>query len=418
MVRLGNSRKEKMFEINGKYTNAKIFTDNIEPEAISQIYELCNQSFAEGAKVRIMSDVHAGKGCVVGFTANLGNKVVANLIGVDIGCGMHVTELGYNMLKFSLKEFDEVVHNVVPAGKNSHSKPIADFEELNDLLCLKSLDTSRILSSIGTLGGGNHFIELNKDEDGYHYLVIHSGSRNLGKQVADHYQKMAIKYHSGSNDTVESKERLIKLYKEQGKEKLISNALKELDKKSKNQIATFPDHLAYLEGELRDSYLHDMAICQRYASLNRSTMADSIIDEIFTFGNTFDSFETIHNYINFSDNILRKGAVSAKKGEELIIPINMRDGSLLCVGKGNEDWNMSAPHGAGRLMSRSKARATLSMDDYQQEMKNVYSTTISINTLDEAPDAYKPMSQIIDNIGDTVDIIKIIKPVYNFKAGE
>lgn len=411
-----------MFEINGKYTNAKVFTKNIEQEAISQIYGLCNQSFTDGAKIRIMPDVHAGKGCVVGFTASLGNKVIPNLIGVDIGCGMNVTNLG--KIEVDLRLFDEIVHNKIPSGKNAHSSAVASFDRLKDLICVDKIhDLRRVLFSIGTLGGGNHFIELNVNDEKNVYLVIHSGSRNLGKQVADLYQEMAVKYCSGAEYTVETKSRLIKWYKETGREKLISGALKKLDEKANNQSATFPSHLSYLEKGQRHEYLHDMKICQEYATANRNTMKSLILREYFGLGYSFgeynfDGFETVHNYVDFEDNIMRKGAVSAKEGKRLIIPINMRDGSLLCVGKGNEDWNESAPHGAGRLMSRTKAKELLTLEDYKKTMEGVYSTTVNKDTLDEAPDAYKPMAEIIENIQDTVTVEKIIKPIYNFKAGE
>lgn len=407
-----------MIELKGKYNTAKVYTDNIDNETISQIINLCNQDFVKDCKIRIMPDTHAGAGCVIGFTANLGTKVIPNIVGVDIGCGMQVIELG--KIDMDLSSLDEIIYKYIPNGRNAHESRIVKFKQLEELYCYRELkETKWIERSIGTLGGGNHFIEVNKDDEDNVYLVIHSGSRNLGKQVAEYYQNLAIELRSGREEYYVKREKLIKEYKEQGKRNLIQTALKELDSKYKYSQPDYPKELCFLEGIWRERYLHDMNICQEYATLNRKTMASTILDKLL--GKSlcdFTNFETIHNYINFNDNIIRKGSISAYKDEKVIIPINMRDGSLLCLGKGNSDWNNSAPHGAGRIMSRSKAKELLTLEEYQHTMKDIYTTSVTQATLDEAPMAYKPMQEIIDNVKDTVEILKIIKPIYNFKAGE
>jgi tRNA-splicing ligase RtcB len=407
-----------MIKLKGKYSTAKVFTDNIDQETISQIINLCSQDFTKDSTIRIMPDTHAGKGCVIGFTANLGNKVIPNIVGVDIGCGMLCVELGE--FDPDLQKLDDVIHKYIPAGRDIHEGRIIKFPELLDLYCYRQLkETKRIERSIGTLGGGNHFIELNQDNERNIYLVIHSGSRNLGKQVADYYQNLAIEMRSGKEEYYQRKDQIIKDYKEQGQRNEIQSALKNLEKEYQLSQPDYPKELCFLEGVWRNQYLHDMDICQRYALLNRETMASIILDKWLDRNyHHFESFQTIHNYINFKDNIIRKGSISAYKDEKVIIPINMRDGSLLCVGKGNPDWNYSAPHGAGRLMSRSKAKENISMDEYQKSMEGIFTTSISLSTLDEAPMAYKSMDEIINNVGDTVDILKVIKPIYNFKAGE
>ena len=407
-----------MIELKGKYNNAIVYTENIDNETISQIINLCNQDFVENCKIRIMPDTHAGSGCVIGFTADLGNKVIPNIVGVDIGCGMFTAELGKTSI--DLEQLDKIVHQYVPSGKNANEGRVVKFDKLQELFCYRDLkETKWIERSIGTLGGGNHFIELNKDDEDNIYLVIHSGSRNLGKQVADLYQNMAIELRSGKEEYYKEKERIIKEYKEQGKRDLIQSTLKQLEKNYSNAQPDYPKELCFLEGEWREKYLHDMNICQEYASLNRETMANIILNKLLGKNSSdFTTFQTIHNYINFKDNIIRKGSISAYKDEKVLIPINMRDGSLLCVGKGNPEWNYSAPHGAGRLMSRSKAKENLNLEEFIETMKDVYSSTVNKSTLDEAPMAYKPLNEIVDNIKDTVDIIKIIKPIYNFKASE
>lgn len=392
----------------------KIFTDNIEEEAIEQIDLLLEQEPFKDCKVRIMPDVHSGKGCVIGFTADLGNKVIPNIVGVDIGCGMLCVELG--KVDLDLARIDKIINKVIPAGRSIREHKLTDFAKINDLYCLRELrDIKKFNKSIGTLGGGNHFIEIDKDKEGNKYLVIHTGSRNLGKQVADYYQGLAIELCSGKEDMFEKKEKIIKEYKAQGRKAEIQKALRDLEKKYKNNKPNIPNELCYLTGKYREMYLHDMKICQEYASLNRLYIAKEILTNYF--GNCdFHSFETIHNYISFDDNIVRKGAISAKQGERVLIPINMRDGSIIAIGKGNEDWNQSAPHGAGRIMSRKKAKETFKLEDFKESMKNVYTTSVVKETIDEAPFVYKPMQEILDNIKDTVEVERVIKPIYNFKA--
>lgn len=407
-----------MIELQGKYSTAKVFTDNIDQETISQIILLCSQDFTKNSKIRIMPDVHAGKGCVIGFTADLGDKVIPNIVGVDIGCGMTTVELG--KINVDLEKLDDVIHQYIPSGRNTHEGRILKFPEMQNLHCFRELkDTKRIERSIGTLGGGNHFIEMGKDDIDNIYLIIHSGSRNLGKQVADYYQNLAIELRSGKEEYYQERERIIKEYKEQDKRKEIEKALKNLEKKYKTNQPDYPKELCFLEGVWRDRYLHDMKICQQYALLNRETMASIILDKWLNKNyHYFESFHTTHNYINFKDNIIRKGSIAAYKDKKVLIPINMRDGSILAKGKGNPDWNCSAPHGAGRIMSRSKAKEKITMAEYQETMKGIYTTSVNISTIDEAPMAYKPIEEIVNNIGDTVEILGIIKPIYNFKASE
>lgn len=394
----------------------KIFTENIEEEAIKQIDLLLEQEPFKNCKVRIMPDIHAGKGCVIGFTADLGDKVIPNIVGVDIGCGMLCVELGN--IELDLERLDEVINEHVPAGRNIREHKLMDFEVINQLYCLRELkETKKFNRAIGTLGGGNHFIEIDIDEDNNKYLVIHTGSRNLGKQVADYYQNLAIQLCSGKEEMFKRKEEIIKTYKEQERKSEIQKALKQLETEYKQNKPNLPNELCYLTGKYREMYLHDMKICQEYATENRNKIAQQILSKLTDTGIiVFPYFHTIHNYISFEDNIVRKGAISAKKGEKVLIPINMRDGSIIAVGKGNTDWNNSAPHGAGRLMSRHKAKETFKLEDFKESMKNVYTTSVVEDTIDEAPFVYKPMQEIIDNIKDTVEIQKIIKPIYNFKA--
>ena len=401
----------------------KIFTSNIEEEAIKQIDLLLEQEPFKDCKVRIMPDVHAGKGCVIGFTADLGNKVIPNIVGVDIGCGMLCVELGN--IDIDLEKLDKIVNDYIPAGRNIREVKLTDFEKIKDLYCLRELkETNKFNKAIGTLGGGNHFIELNVDDENNKYLVIHTGSRNMGKQVAEYYQNLAIELCSGKEEMYQKKDEIIKTYKEQGRKQDIQKALKELEKQYKENQPDLPKELCYLTGEYREDYLHDMRICQEYASLNRLNIAKEIIINYFNMTYIPDmyppiiqnSFETIHNYIDFEDNIVRKGAIRANEGERVIIPINMRDGSIIAIGKGNEDWNNSAPHGAGRIMSRMKAKETFKLDEFKKTMEGIYTTSVVEETIDEAPFVYKPIQEIIDNIQDTVEIEKIIKPIYNFKA--
>jgi len=417
--------------------NVKIFTNNIEQEATDQLELLLNQRAFADCKIRIMPDVHAGKGCVIGFTGNLGEKVIPNIVGVDIGCGMLCVELGN--IELNLEALDKIINEQIPSGMNVHEERKVRFEKLQELKCYRELkDSRRLERSIGTLGGGNHFIEIDKDEDNNKYLVIHTGSRNLGKQVAEYYQELANQLCN--YNIVEYKEKqqeLIRRYKEQDRKREIQSALNDLKKQYQINQNKIPKELAYLEGRYREDYLHDMNICQEFAKLNRIYIAAIILNNIFgcqlyTMVNikeldinkarkanvslSIPYFETTHNYISFEDNIVRKGAISAKAGEKVLIPINMRDGCIVAIGKGNEDWNCSAPHGAGRIMSRNKARETLKLEEYKETMKDIYSTSVVESTIDEAPFAYKPIQEIIDNIKDTVEIEKIIKPIYNFKA--
>ncbi|MFY9286639.1 MAG: RtcB family protein [Tissierellaceae bacterium] len=403
-------------ELQGKYGSAKVFVKDIEEGAKQQIINLLNQDFIEGSKVRIMPDVHEGMGCVIGFTADMGDKVIPNIVGVDIGCGMLTVDLGD--IDIDLERLDKIIYNKIPSGNKTHNERKYNFERLRELYCLRDLKiTKRIERSIGTLGGGNHFIEVGIDDYNNKYLIIHSGSRNLGKQVADIYQRLAVDLCSGKEEYFKRKDELIRTYKEAGRRKEINKALKALAKEYEGLRPQYPKDLCFLTGEYRQRYLHDMKICQEYATLNRRVMAEIILEALLGKSlDDFDHFETIHNYINFQDNIIRKGAISAYKGEKILIPINMRDGSILAIGKGNPDWNYSAPHGAGRVMSRNVAKEKLSMDEFKKSMEGIYSTSISKTTLDEAPFAYKPMDDILESLEETAEIYSIIKPIYNFKA--
>lgn len=393
----------------------KIFTKNIEPDALEQVYRLLSQEPFKDCKVRIMPDVHAGAGCVIGFTANLGNKVIPNVVGVDIGCGMLTVELGKQNL--DLAKLDQVIRKYVPSGFEVHKERKVRYDKIQNMKCFRQLkDTRRLERSIGTLGGGNHFIEIDVDDEGNKYLVIHTGSRNLGKQVAELYQEVAIRNLNELTYSESEKANIIKLYKEQGRSKEISTAIEKLSNNYKNTSPSVPKELCYLEGMFREDYLHDMKICQEFAIINRATIADIILMHMEL--EEYSRFETIHNYIDLETNIVRKGAISAKLGERVLIPINMRDGCIIAIGKGNEDWNYSAPHGAGRIMSRRQAKQNLDLNSFKKEMLGVYSTTIGADTLDEAPMAYKPMEEILENIKDTVDVEKIIRPIYNYKAAE
>ncbi|NMA50128.1 MAG: RtcB family protein [Tissierellia bacterium] len=402
--------------LKGKYATAKVFVDELEEDAKNQILTLLDQKFVEGSDVRIMPDVHPGKGSVIGFTADMGDKIVPNIVGVDIGCGMLTVELGDKDI--DLEKLDKVITNKIPSGRHVHSRRKYEFDKLEDLHVFRELrNTRRIIRSIGSLGGGNHFVEVGEDSNKNKYMVIHSGSRNLGLQIANIHQKTAIDLCSGKREFFKRKKQLIENYKEQGKRDDIEDALKILEKEYKGLEPEYPRDLCYLDGEFKDRYLHDMRIAQEYASLNRKTMADIILSAIFKKQlDDFSHFETVHNYINFKDNIIRKGAISAYEGERVLIPINMRDGSILGVGKGNPDWNYSAPHGAGRVLSRTQARKELDLDKFKESMEGIYSTSVHKGTLDEAPSAYKSMEEIIEAMGDAVEVIDIIKPIYNYKA--
>lgn len=403
-------------ELKGKYGTAKVFTDDLEDGAKEQIINLLDQSFIKGSDVRIMPDVHQGIGSVIGFTADMGDKVIPNIVGVDIGCGMLTVELGD--IDVDLSKLDKIIKNKIPSGRNVHSARKYEFDALQNLHVFRDLkNTKRLERSIGTLGGGNHFIELGEDSKGDKYMVIHSGSRNLGTQVARHYQKLAVDLCSGKESYYDKKEEIIKTYREKDKQNLIQPALKELKKKYKGLKPEYPKDLCYLTGRFKDRYIHDMRISQQYASYNREVMAEIILSNLLGKDlDDFSYFETVHNYINLKDNIIRKGAISAYEGEKLLIPINMRDGSIIAVGKGNKDWNYSAPHGAGRVLSRTAAKEELKLEDFKESMEGIYSSSVHKGTLDESPDAYKPIDHIISSIGDTVEIIDRIKPIYNYKA--
>ncbi len=395
--------------------NLKIFTDNIESEALNQIYTLVKQPAFADCKVRIMPDVHVGAGCVIGFTADLGDKVIPNIVGVDIGCGMLTIELGKIDVDFDF--LDNIIRKNVPSGRNAHDGRMVRFDDLQKLYCYRNLkDSKRLERSIGTLGGGNHFIEIDSDDEGNKYLIIHTGSRNLGKQVAEYYQRLAVEIMQGKDKLYAMQEQLIEDYKKQGRKKEIEKAIKELHRTFNPNPLGIPKELCYLTGKYRDQYLHDMEICKEYAVLNRNAIASIILDAMKW--KSLGGFETIHNYIEIESNMVRKGAISAKDGELLLIPINMRDGCIIGKGKGNEDWNCSAPHGAGRIMSRSKAKEILSIDEFKDTMKDIFTTSVNQSTIDESPMVYKSIDEIVNNIKDTVDIVKIIKPVYNFKAAE
>ena len=382
----------------------KIYAKTIEAEATEQIYRMAKSEAYSGCQIRIMPDCHAGKGCTVGTVIKIKDKVVPNTVGVDIGCGMLVYNLGN--IDIDLKMLDDVINNYVPYGFASHDKPVSNLPSLETLRCVKAIDLNNAFRQIGTLGGGNHFIEVNVDDDGNKYLVIHSGSRHLGVEVCKYYQDLAYK---NLNEMGTIKRALIDKLKKEGREKDIETEWKKISKPSCSK------ELAYLEGSNLEDYLYDMSIVQIYASYNRKRIAYTILSKM-GIHKVVDCFETIHNYVDIPNKIVRKGSVSATNGEMLIIPINMRDGSLICMGKGNEDWLCSAPHGAGRLLSRSKAKELLDMEDFKASMDGIYTTSICESTIDEAPMVYKPMEEIIECIQPTVDIVNVIKPIYNFKA--
>lgn len=394
-----------MFTLNGKYNSLKVFTDNCDAETQSQLMTLLNQPFVEGSQIRIMPDCHKGKGCVIGTTMTIKDKVCANLCGVDIGCGVLVARLDADDIDF--EALDSVIDEYIPSGMNVHATE--QFFPSANLSHIKApVNISYALQSIGTLGGGNHFIEVDKDDKGL-LLVVHTGSRHLGIEICEHYQNLAIKRLTDKSAVIrETVERL----KAEGRTNEISSAIEKI----KQEAPSTPKDLAYIEGQDLEDYLHDMAIAQKFAATNRQRIVATIAKSMDI--RILDIFDTIHNYIDTENRILRKGSVSAKKGERLIIPINMRDGSLICIGEGNPDWNYSAPHGAGRILSRSKAKEQVSMEDYKQSMEGIYTTCVNESTIDESAFAYKPMDEIMDNIRPTVEIESVIKPVYNYKAGE
>jgi len=397
--------------------DVKIFAKVIEDEAKEQIEILAQQKSFRDQKIRIMPDVHAGKGAVIGFTSTMGEYIIPNIVGVDIGCGMLTIDLGKR--EIDLQKLDDVIRAHIPSGRNVHAGRVCKFEKLQTLKCYRELkDTKRIERSIGTLGGGNHFIELCSDTEGNKSLIIHTGSRNLGKQVAEYYQNLAHNLLCGKDKLLAEQEQLIAEYKAQGRRNELQKAIKQLRTKYKAQDSGIPKDLAYLTGKYKNEYLHDMGICQEYAVLNRHHIGKIILENMGLREHELPSFETIHNYIDTENMIIRKGAIDATQGKMVLIPLNMRDGCIIAIGKGNPDWNNSAPHGAGRIMSRMKAKATFTMEQYQESMKGVFTTSICKDTLDELPMAYKNMNDIIDVIGDAVEIVKIVRPLYNYKASE
>ena len=396
-------------KITGKYNTAICYAEIIEDEAVEQIRRMCDYPFAEGSRIRIMPDVHAGEGCTIGTTMTVTDKVVPNLVGVDIGCGMYTVNLGTQEIDFPA--FDEAAH-YVPSGFDVWQRRQHRFD-LTELYCYPSLsDTRRIERSLGTLGGGNHFIEIDRADDGTNYLVVHSGSRSLGRQTARYYQELAIILEGWRGEYLRRRDEIIRTYKEQGRQREIQSALEAL--KHEESQGTVPKDLCPLYGEHLEKYLHDVKICQAFARKNREKIAEVLLSR--TGLTAYDAFHTTHNYIDTDEMILRKGAIAAHDGERVLIPINMRDGSILAFGRGNPEWNYSAPHGAGRVMSRKSAKASLSLADYQEAMKGIYTTSISSSTLDEAPMAYKPLDSIIDVIAESVDVAGVLKPVYNLKA--
>lgn len=406
----------------------KIFTDNIEEQAVKDINAFMSLPAFADSKVRIMPDVHAGKGCVIGFTATIKDNIIPNVVGVDIGCGMYCVPLG--KIELDLEKIDKVIREKVPHGQSAHNSSAEKFISVSlnrseiligRLACYNELkNVNHLVYSMGTLGGGNHFIEIDVDDEGNKYLVIHTGSRNLGKQVCEIYQRKAIENCSRTAYYNDFLKELVRVCKESGNADIIPSAIKAV--RTVEKMEAIPDDLCYVDGELMDDYLYDMGICQHWAMRNRETIATIIWENAIWDGKNPNDrpagFHTGHNYLDIENMIVRKGAISAQKDDMVLIPMNMRDGSLLCIGKGNEDWNCSAPHGAGRIMSRAMAKKTLDMDDYKASMNGIFTTSVSTDTIDEAPMVYKPMDEIISKIGDTVEIVKIIKPIYNFKSSK
>lgn len=403
-----------MLEIKGNVNTAICYAKVIEEGAVEQIRRMCDYDLTAGCRIRIMPDVHAGKGCTIGTTMTVSDKVCPNIVGVDIGCGMYTVELVDTDIDF--EKIDEVCH-YIPSGMNVWEGRMERFD-LTDLRCYRSLrDTKRLERSLGTLGGGNHFIEVDKGSDGTYYLVIHSGSRNLGKQVAEIYQQLAVDLHAGKEEYFIKRDEIIRTYKAQGRRSEIQDTLKALEKKYRAKECLYvPEDLCWLYGSFLEDYLHDVEICQRFARRSRERMAEIILERTKMIATC--AFHTIHNYIDTQEMILRKGAIAAHAGEKVLIPINMRDGAVIAVGKGNPEWNYSAPHGTGRVMSRAMAKRSLSIDEYKASMEGIYTTSVNESTIDEAPMAYKSLEDIIDVIHESVDAIDIIRPVYNFKAAE
>ena len=403
--------------IKGDFNEAEVFTENIDKETISQIKQLLDQEFVKNSNIRVMPDCHKGAGCVIGTTMTIKDKIVPNLVGVDIGCGVLCVELGD--IDLNLDKIDDFIKNNIPHGFNINNKAVVDYiDEILKIRCINNIKKKpeEFNRALGSLGGGNHFIEIDKDDFNNKYLVIHSGSRNLGLQVAKHYQDVGYNNLNYNNSEYEEKSKeIIESYKKSGKKKKIEKELKKL-KESLKIESKIPKDLCYVQGQDLDDYLHDMDIVQRYASKNRELMAEKIVEFIGLDYESLNKFESIHNYIEVDKYMLRKGAISAYEGEDVLIPINMRDGVIIGKGKGNPNWNYSAPHGAGRILSRAEAKNKIHMNDYKASMKDIFTTCVNVSTLDEAPQAYKPIEEIINNITDAVDIKKIIKPIYNFKS--
>ena len=405
-----------MMTIYGKYTNAIVYADILDDKTKEQIKLLVDQDFMKDLKVRIMADCHAGAGCVIGTTLEIKDKIVPNLVGVDIGCGMLCVNLGKIQIDF--EELDNFIHNNIPAGMNVNEDITKANVVLEDLKCINKINKITYLKkSLGSLGGGNHFIEIDVNSKDEYYLVIHTGSRNLGKQVAEIYQNKAIQYHEDRLfNKKEAINKVVTEYKKTGRQKEIKA---EIQKISQMCIQlSMPKELCYLEGSDFNDYMYDMEMCQKFATENRIEIARRITNHLGLNIDELDKFETIHNYINMNDKILRKGSISAYDNEIVLIPMNMRDGCIIAKGKSNSDYNYSAPHGAGRVMSRGEAFRTLTVEDFKKSMEGIYTTTADETTLDESPFVYKPMESILNNIKDTVDVLEIIKPVYNFKSAE
>lgn len=403
----------EMIEIKGKVNTALCYASVVDSNAIEQIRRMCDYEFTAGSKIRIMPDVHARKGCTIGTTMTVTDKAVPNVVGVDIGCGMYTVNLGRDDIDFA--KLDAAAH-YIPSGMNVWNEEMEKFD-LTELRCYDQLKKLNWLKgSLGSLGGGNHFIEVDVSKDGCKYLIIHIGSRNLGKQVAEIYQEKAIDQHKGIFDYEAERLKIIEELRSQDRLHDIQTALDALKAKKMFDRPDIPEDLCYLSGKPFEDYLHDVEICQKFARRNRELMAEILLDRCGIKPGA--AFHTIHNYIDTHEMILRKGSIVAHDGELVLIPINMRDGSVLAVGKGNPEWNFSAPHGAGRVMSRAMARKNLSIEDYRESMEGIYTTSVNSETLDEAPMAYKSLHDIVDAIKDSVEIIEVMKPIYNFKAAE
>lgn len=402
-----------MITIKGAHNTAIVFTTDLEPQAEAQIQAVCDQEAFSQSKIRIMPDVHAGMGCTIGTTMTITDKIVPGMVGVDIGCGIETVEIVPHDIDFN--RLDQIIRRRIPSGREVRRTPhpLHEQADLGSLRCRNNVNLNRARHSIGTLGGGNHFIEVAKDGEGGLYAVVHSGSRHIGHEVATYYQREAVKQLSGTSQA--QIDRIIEDLKAKGRKKEIARTLRRLKREAGRKLPV-PQDLAYVEGRLMDDYLHDMAIIQRFAVLNRQAMVDILMESMGWVEKS--RFTTIHNYVELQSMVLRKGAVSAKAGEKLLIPINMRDGSLICEGLGNPDWNYSAPHGAGRLMSRRAAFSSLNLGDYRSQMKGIFTTSVNLDTLDEAPMAYKSIDFIRQSITPTAKVLHQIKPLYNFKASE